>query len=216
MKACKKAIDGSLIPHKASTAAVKPNKPTAAERAALAAYGAREAKRPAVRAKVTNSATGTSVTPDHPDPALGVFMLMNALGTASTDFLDGLLRQITNVGSHGQEPDEAGINFILGVLNGIGPRDEVEAMLGAQMAAVHLATMTFARRLAHVETIPQQDAAERAFNKLARTFTTQVEALKRYRSDGQQTVRVERVTVEAGGQAIVGSVDAKRCEGGGS
>jgi len=38
------------------------------------------------------------------------------------------------------------------------------------MAAVHQAILTFARRLAHVETIDQQDSAERAFNKLARTF----------------------------------------------
>ena len=54
--------------------------------------------------------------------------------------------------------------------------------------------------------IPQQDSAERAFNKLARTFTAQVEALKRYRSAGEQTVRVEHVTVNDGGQAIVGNV----------
>jgi len=66
--------------------------------------------------------------------------------------------------------------------------------------------MTFARRLAHVENIPQQDSAERAFNKLARTFAAQVEALKRYRSGGEQTVRVEHVTANEGGQAIVGNV----------
>jgi hypothetical protein len=53
-------------------------------------------------------------------------------------------------------------------------------MLAAQMAAVHVATMKFARRLAHVDNIPQQDRAERAFNKLARTFAVQIEALKRY------------------------------------
>jgi NAD-specific glutamate dehydrogenase len=79
-------------------------------------------------------------------------------------------------------------------------------MLAAQMAAVHNATMTFARRLAHVDNIPQQDSAERAFNKLARTFASQVEALKRYRTGGEQTVRVEHVTVNEGGQAIVGNV----------
>ena len=79
-------------------------------------------------------------------------------------------------------------------------------MLAAQMAATHNATMTFARRLAHVENIPQQDSAERAFNKLARTFAAQVEVLKRYRSAGGQTVRVEHVTVNEGGQAIVGNV----------
>ena len=77
-------------------------------------------------------------------------------------------------------------------------------MLAAQMAAVHNATMIFARRLNHVDNIPQQDSAERAFNKLARTFASQLEALKRYRSAGEQTVRVEHVTVNEGGQAIVG------------
>jgi hypothetical protein len=79
-------------------------------------------------------------------------------------------------------------------------------MLAAQMAAVHNATMTFARRLNHVDNIPQQDSAVCAFTKLARTFATQVEALKRYRTGGEQKVTVEHVTVNAGGQAIVGSV----------
>ena len=44
------------------------------------------------------------------------------------------------------------------------------------MAAVHMATMTFARRLAHAETIQHQDSAERTFNKLTRTFASQLEA----------------------------------------
>jgi hypothetical protein len=95
---------------------------------------------------------------------------------------------------------------MLSVIKGVKPRDQVEALLAAQMAAVHTATMTWAQRLAHVKTIPQQDSAERAFNKLARTFAAQVEALKRYRSRGDQTVRVEHVTVNEGGQAIVGNV----------
>ena len=84
---------------------------------------------------------------------------------------------------------------MLSVVKGIEPRDQIEAMLAAQMAAVHVATMTFARRLAHVENIPQQDSAERAFNKLTRTFTTQMEALKRYRTGGEQKVTVQHVSV---------------------
>ncbi|HSF93104.1 MAG TPA: hypothetical protein VLA51_13000, partial [Paracoccaceae bacterium] len=54
--------------------------------------------------------------------------------------------------------------------------------------------------------IPQQDAAERALNKLARTYTMQMDALKRYRTGGQQKVTVGHVTVNAGGQAVVGAV----------
>jgi hypothetical protein len=34
----------------------------------------------------------------------------------------------------------------------------------------------------------QQDSAERAFNKLARTFAAQLETLKRYRGGGEQTM----------------------------
>jgi hypothetical protein len=113
----------------------------------------------------------------------------------------------------GGKVNEEKVNFMLSVIEGIKPRDQVEAMLAAQMAAVHVSTMTFARRLAHVENIPQQDSAERAFNKLARTFASQMEALKRYRTGGEQKVTVQHVTVGEGGQAIVGNVTQERREG---
>ena len=74
------------------------------------------------------------------------------------------------------------------------------------MAAVHRATMTSARRLSRAEIIQQQESAERAFTKLARTFAAQMEALKRYRTGGEQKVTVQHVTVNEGGQAVVGNV----------
>jgi hypothetical protein len=37
----------------------------------------------------------------------------------------------------------------------------------------------------------------------------QVEALKRYRTGGEQKVTVEHVTVNQGGQAIVGNISGK-------
>src|SRR5687768_6467007 len=92
-------------------------------------------------------------------------------------------------------------------------RDQIEAMLASQMAAVHIAAMTFARRLANVDTISQQDSAERAFTKLLRTFATQMEALKRYRTGGEQKVTVQHVSVGEGGQAIVGNVNQAPREG---
>jgi hypothetical protein len=91
------------------------------------------------------------------------------------------------------------------MVKGIRPRDDNEGMLAAQMTAVHIATMTAARRLANVETIDQQDSASNMFNKCARTFTAQVEALKKYRSTGEQSIKVQHVNVHDGGQAIVTS-----------
>lgn len=130
---------------------------------------------------------------------------LKAFGSSDEDFINGLLAQLINVGSPGKTIDEEGSAFVASIVKGIEPRDQIEAMLGSQMAAVHLAAMTFARRLAHCETIGQQASAECAFNKLTRTFTAQMEALKKYRSSGQQVV-VKHVTVNDGGQAVVGNV----------
>lgn len=188
-------------------AVTKPYEPTPRERGALETYLARrEETPPAPRMKVLQKGGLPQISPDHPEPALGHVLLMEALGARDADFLDGLLSQLVNAGTQGPKADERGLNFMLSVVKGVEPKDQVEAMLAAQMAAVHMATMSFARRLAHVDNIPQQDSAERAFNKLARTFAAQVEALKRYRTGGEQKVTVEHVTVNEGGQAVVGNV----------
>ncbi|WP_458478481.1 hypothetical protein [Paracoccus sp. T5] len=86
------------------------------------------------------------------------------------------------------------------------PRDALQTLLLAQMAAVHQATMMMARRLNHSENLRQQDAAERPLNKLARTSAAQLEGVKRYRSEGQQVVRVDRVNAESGGKTVAGHV----------
>ncbi len=186
----------------------KPYEPKPREREAMEAYLARrKERRPAPRRKVTEKKGVSEISTDHPEPALGQSLLMEALGTAEPDFFEGLLGQLANAGTQGRAVDERGLNFMLAMIKGVEPKDQVEAMLAAQMAVVHMATMTFARRLAHVETLPQQDSAERAFNKLARTFTAQVEALKRYRTGGEQRVVVEHVHVHEGGRAIVGTVN---------
>ena len=62
--------------------------------------------------------------------------------------------------------------------------------------------------MANADQLPQFEAHERAYNKLARTYATQVEALRKYRNGGKQTVTVQHVNVEDGGQAIVGNVEA--------
>lgn len=117
-----------------------------------------------------------------------------------------LAGELANLGSRGNPVDEKATNFAMGFIDTMKPQDPAELLLCTQMAATHQAVMMMARKLNFVDTIQQQDSAERALNKLMRTYTTQMETLKRYRTKGQQLVRVERVTVEDGGQAIVGNV----------
>ena len=182
--------------------------PTPEEQVVVEANAARKKELPvAPRMKVSEKGGVVQLLPDHPDFAVGHILLMEALGTTELDFLNGLLGQLASAGSRGKSVDESGLNFMLSVVKGIEPKDQVETMLAAQMAAVHMATMTSARLLNHVENIAQLDSNERAFNKLARTFAAQVEALKRYRTGGEQKMIVEHVHVHQGGQAIVGTVN---------
>jgi hypothetical protein len=137
---------------------------------------------------VSQDEKATTISLDHPNSLIGYALLTEALGTADLDFVNGLLGQLANAGSQGNQADEGGINFLLSIVKSAKPKDQLEAMLATQMAAIHMATMTFARRLGHVET------------------AMQMEALKRYRTGGEQKVTVQHVSVSEGGQAIVGNV----------
>lgn len=127
--------------------------------------------------------------------------LTEVFGTTDRGFNYGLLRQLRRA----SPDDHDEIEFMLAVIRDLKPRNRLDAMLAAQMAAVHMATMTLAGRLAQVDTTLEQDSAGTALNKLVRTFTMQLEALTRYRT-GEQSVTVQNVSVSQGGQAIVGNV----------
>lgn len=189
------------------------HEPTEHERAAARRLQAKRAAKPlapTLRAKPGKHAT--EISHSHPDPIIGELLLLEALGTTDREFYDGFVVQLGMAASRGGSIDERTLKFMLAVVKGIEPRDQLETMLATQMAAIHVASMTAAARLASAEVRPQADSAQNALNKLTRTFAAQLEALKRYRSDGAQTIKVQHVTVNDGGQAIVGTVS----QGGGT
>jgi len=109
---------------------------------------------------------------------------------------------ITSLGKAGTEYQP----FIVAIAAELEPADAAEAMLIMQMAATHAAMTTISGRVADATNPLARESLERSMTRLSRTYIAQMEALKRYRSKAQQVVRVERVVVEEGGQAIVGSV----------
>jgi hypothetical protein len=131
---------------------------------------------------------------------------MKAFGSQDPDFVFELIRQVANTTPNSRFPDEQGIKFMMSVIRGLKPRDQTEAMIGTQMAAVHSAMMTAANRLAHAETSAEIDSAERALNKLGRTFAALVETVNRYRNGGEQNVMVQHLSIAEAGQAIVGNL----------
>ncbi|APO67255.1 hypothetical protein IE4872_CH01613 [Rhizobium gallicum] len=148
-----------------------------------------------------------AVYPDHPSKAVGQALIAKALGITDETFYAGALKQLINASSEGNQIDVEGLNFAVSLVRSIEPRNQLETMLAIQMASVHLASMKYMRKLNHTETIPQLDLQERVVNKLMRTFTSQMEALRKHRNGGSQKVIVKHVHVHEGGQAIVGNVN---------
>jgi hypothetical protein len=99
------------------------------------------------------------------------------------------------------------LSAVIHAMLGFQPQDEIEGMIAAQAVAMHLASMECFRRAMipdqpfEAATCLRKDGAS-----LARGMTEMVAALDRKRGKSNQTVRVEHVTVQAGGQAIVGNV----------
>ena len=103
-------------------------------------------------------------------------------------------------------PDAVNLSFMISMVKSIQPTDCVEAMLVAQMVSVHIMAMRCAHHLANAEDIARHDSAARALGGLARTFPAQIEALNRYRNNGEPAITVQNVSVADGGKAFVGNV----------
>ncbi len=151
---------------------------------------------------------------DHPNEADDYARIMELLGTTDLNFAKGIYAQLISVSSRsGGKCDAVGLFFSLAAIKGKKPKDQFQAMLVAQAAVTHVLTMKQATQLAQATRLAIQDSAERAYNKLARTFLLQVEALNRLETGGEQKVTVQNVSVSEGGQAIVGNVNQGAREG---
>lgn len=135
--------------------------------------------------------------------------VLDSCGTDSPAFAAGLLTRLGQVlGRQDGRPTEEAINWAFAALHGVAPRDETEAMLASMMAATHDAAMRAMNRLESASLMPSAEFQLNVATKMMRTHAALVATLKAYRTGGTQRVTVEHVTVNAGGQAIVGAVAA--------
>ena len=131
------------------------------------------------------------------------------------EFSVALLNQVVMAGCNNEDQQKMLDNTMVGISD-IKPKDTIEAMLAAQILAIHNATMrnlTRANGLLSSRSYKEIELGSKAFNvanKLARTYTMQMEALQRYRGKGQQKMVIEHVNVNSGGQAVIGNVEASR------
>jgi proteasome lid subunit RPN8/RPN11 len=150
-----------------------------------------------------------TVVADTKDMPLWGARLAKALGVDEPWLLDMLLNQAANC-MPGKPARAASV--AIAAVQSVGPRDGVEAMLAVQMAATHAVAMKMLNRAMQDQpSIEIYDSVVNRATKLLRTYTMQVEALKRYRSAGEQRVVVQHqhvnVTAEQAAVQVNGGAD---------
>ena len=134
--------------------------------------------------------------------------LCRAVGSKSLGIVEYLLGPSATVMANSDDKDirREAINNTTTLLNAIKPQNELEGMLAAQMVCVHDLLMKQVRRCATEDRVDVVNLKINQIAKLSRTFIAQLDALNKHRGKGQQKITVEHVTVNEGGQAIVGNV----------
>ncbi|MBL6600308.1 MAG: hypothetical protein ISP41_15590 [Alphaproteobacteria bacterium] len=146
---------------------------------------------------------------EHPDKVQGKLKRLG--GSNYDDFNQTLANQVVNTlwmpEATNSETRNRMIQTVMAAMTGIAPQDETEGMLAAQMVATHNAALECYRRaMIEGQTFEGREQNLRFADRLSKTYAQQLDALKRYRRKADQTVRIERVVVNDGGQAIVGNV----------
>jgi hypothetical protein len=99
----------------------------------------------------------------------------------------------------------------LSAIVGIGPKDELEGMMAAQLIASHSAAMECYRRsMIGEQTFERRREYLNQANKLSRTWAALLDALSKHRGKGHQKVTVEHVHVHSGGQRLLGHLRHRR------
>jgi hypothetical protein len=94
----------------------------------------------------------------------------------------------------------------LALMRSFDAKDWPEAMLAAQMVAAHNLAMELSHQALNTSSFSLREQMLKHTAKLMGLYSRQLEALGKYRGNGQQNIRVEHVNVAPGAQAIVGNV----------
>jgi hypothetical protein len=137
-------------------------------------------------------------------------LLKETFGSRHNSYINAQLRQV----SQAMPPDQSGedsVKNIMILLTAIKPQNELEGLIASQLIATHNLSM---QMLAKAAVTNRTDFGDRFVNqstKLSRTFVALLEALNKHRGKGKQKITVEHVTVNDGGQAVVGNVQGGEC-----
>lgn len=165
----------------------------------------RTSRKPIVaKVRHVNAAQILAVAPDD-DVAGYRERLKEVLATASPLFVDASMRQLVAAAKlPGQSiASTASVSASLELIASLEPSNEAETALAVHIACLHLASLNVISRM-HGVMEQNVIAMATAAAKLERAFQNGLEIYYRLKRGATQIVRVERIEVQAGANAVIG------------
>jgi len=143
-----------------------------------------------------------------PEPDSPLIKLIEQTGIRDIvpDVVKAIMSPLINLIAN-RDGDDTGsaLNKSITLIAASDPKNQLELMLATQLAMTHITLGKGARLLDHnykdVQTI---NSLGNLYTKLSRLGIDQINTLERMKGKSQQKIIVEKVNIEAGGQAAIG------------
>ena len=145
------------------------------------------------------------ISPEPNSPVLKLVKETGIEGIAS-DVIKAIMSPLINlIANQGNNDADSAFNKSITLIAASDPKNQLELMLATQLAMTHItlgkSAQLLDRNCSEVKTI---NSLGNLYTKLSRLGIDQINTLERMKGKGQQKIIVERVNIEAGGQAAIG------------
>ncbi len=138
--------------------------------------------------------------------------LQRAFGSRSNSFVAANVgRLLTACTPPGYvSPTSTTVSAALAIIEALEPVNEVQATVAVHIACVDAASGNLLSRMARDPGPMSTTIRSNAFAKLERAFTSLIALYQRLKYGNQQTIRIEKVEIQPGAQAVVGQVVSRK------
>ena len=122
------------------------------------------------------------------------------------DVVKTIMSPLINLIANRDDDDAGGaFNKSITLIAASDPKNQLELMLATQLAMTHITLGKSARLLdQNYKDVQTINSLGNLYTKLSRLGIDQINTLERIKGKGQQKIIVEKVNIEAGGQAAIG------------
>ncbi|MCS5558466.1 MAG: hypothetical protein NZ738_03625 [Oceanospirillaceae bacterium] len=138
------------------------------------------------------------------DPIMKLVKQIGAEDIA-TDVINAIMSPLINLLTTQGEDTESAFNKSITLIAASDPKNQLELMLATQLAMTHITLGKSAQLLdRNYSQVKSTNSLGNLYTKLSRLGIDQINTLERMKGKGQQKIIVEKVNIEAGGQAAIG------------